>query len=196
MSDPKAPLPSEEQAAQQAADDAWEAIKRGSTANDATSSTSIRDEWEAAEPAADAQDWDALRDEHFRQTRERDDFVRFEVQKLMVLSGVLGAAMLLVTFVLGKLGWEFFANFTPGFGIGATLATVNLGVMAKATYGFFNGEKGSAAFAFAMSIALLLGGAVWVATNHSTWLFGYCVGIALPAMSGVWYAKRAVQGLD
>ncbi|MCP4499511.1 MAG: hypothetical protein GY822_06040 [Deltaproteobacteria bacterium] len=195
--------------AKKAAEDAWEALKRGGSSSPASNATpdatnqdaakpvnSMREEYEAHhdnDPLHD--DWDEIRAEHQQATHEKDAGVAAEVQKLMMLSGILAMTFTMLAFVLGKLGFGFMQPFAPGFAIGSALATVNLGIMARATFGLFNGEQAAAGIAFLISISMLLGGAIWVAIAHTPWLFGYCAGMALPAISGVWYAKRSVQTL-
>ncbi len=101
---------------------------------------------------------------------------------------ITSVVAILIAGVLALLGVPGMQTFSRGFAIGAMVATLNLRILANASWWVFNGRVLMSLFGFGASFASLLGVAAWIIQNHPQWTLGYGVGLGLPAVAGVVYA--------
>ena len=80
--------------------------------------------------------------------------------------------------------------FTRGFAIGALVSTVNLRILANASWSIFNGRVFVSLLGFGVSFASLLAVAFWLTRTYPQWSLGFGVGLSLPGVAGLLYAIR------
>jgi hypothetical protein len=101
---------------------------------------------------------------------------------------ITSVVAILLSGVLALLGVPGMQTFSRGFAIGAIVATLNLRILANASWWVFNGRLLMSLFGFGASFASLLGVAAWIIQTHPQWTLGYGVGLGLPAVAGIVYA--------
>jgi hypothetical protein len=117
-----------------------------------------------------------------------------ELRKLSLLSVIVTAVIGCGLYVLERMRGSDGA-LTSGFLLGAGTALVNLVILGRASLSLFAGSLRtmSALLGFGVSIAILVGASIWVVAFHRTWLSGFALGLASPAVVGVVYAVRAAR---
>jgi hypothetical protein len=83
-------------------------------------------------------------------------------------------------------------SLTSGFLLGAATAMVNLVVLGRASLSLFGGSlrTGPALLGFGLSLGILVAAAMWTVAFHPSWLVGFALGLASPALVGIVYAMQ------
>lgn len=124
---------------------------------------------------------------------ERDKKVAADMNRLVWISLVVAAALLLVVGAGALAGLAFCKTLLPGLAIGCAVAIANLRLMGGGAVALFHKNALGALLGFGASFALLLGGAVFILKMNAAWMLGYGLGIALPALSGIVFGVLAAQ---
>ena len=127
-------------------------------------------------------------------TGDRLEAALDELRKLSLLSVIVTAVIGCGLYVLERMRGSD-GSLTSGFLLGAGTALVNLVVLGRASLSLFAGSLRTtqALLGFGVSLALLVGASIWVVAFHRTWLSGFALGLASPAVVGVVYAVRAAR---
>jgi hypothetical protein len=81
---------------------------------------------------------------------------------------------------------------TLGFIVGASVATLNLWLLAGGFFAMLRGQGASprALLAFGASFLGLVLLSVFVVTAHRDWTLGFALGLTTPAVAGILYGRR------
>ena len=113
---------------------------------------------------------------------------RQEMRKLM-------RASLYATLSMGALflGWDLFHSEglpnTIGYLWGAAAATLNMWSIGGAFYGLMRDSAGRALLGILGSFFGLVLLAVIIVVTHRDWVLGFAIGLATPAVAGMFYAR-------
>ena len=106
---------------------------------------------------------------------------------------VVSIATVLLAGVLSLLGVPGMQTFAKGLAVGSGVATLNLRILANASWWIFSGRIVASLLAFGASFASLILVAVWLVKVHPSWTLGYGVGLGLPGLAGILYAYTAAK---
>ena len=96
---------------------------------------------------------------------------------------VVGAAALALAGVPGM--WPVCA----GLALGSAEAVLNMRILGAASWRLMEGEAVGSLLGFGASFLLLVASAFWLVRTHTEWLLGWGLGLALPAVAGLVYAR-------
>ena len=118
----------------------------------------------------------------------RVEQARAEMRKLMRAS-VYATLSLGAMFLLWDLTHGTGLPNTLGYLCGALAATLNMWSIGGAFYGVMRDSAGRALLGILGSFLGLVALAVIVVFTHKDWLLGFAVGLATPAVAGMFYAR-------
>lgn len=119
---------------------------------------------------------------------QRDEVASRDASALTRAALITSVVAVFIAGVLALIGVPGMQTFSRGFAIGAAVATINLRLLANASWWIFNGRVLMSLFGFGASFASLLGVAFWIIKTHPSWTLGYGIGLGLPAVAGIVYA--------
>jgi hypothetical protein len=101
---------------------------------------------------------------------------------------LLSVAAVLVGLAAAAAGIAGAETFARGLTIGCLVCIVNLRLLARGTWAMLaERDTLKAGLGFASSLGLLVAAAIVVGVRYPDQLFGFAIGLAVPAPAGVWF---------